>query len=332
MIILSFIIQQKVEKTREKNYIICTTFYIICIGRGLMSTEFFKQRMREEPLWREEAFFNMSTGENLLHTLHLHHIARVECRKGRNITFPLATGSFWCFLLCSAEQSFCRLAGKKKQKLSSDSLLILPPGTHCLPKESAGNFTVEKQDTACFRYYFALKRNFFIEQMFRLPDMQILELEKPGEVFACMEEIFSLVRQNDGCSGEELSILLFRFLTLMLSGREESSDFTSRDRLLEQVKRYPQDYPTLQSLQNIFGVSREKLRKIFQEKTSMSPMNFVVKARLNNSCWMLANTTLPIREVAELNGYKDVAFYCHAFRKHFGISPKKYRDQPERKE
>ena len=63
----------------------------------------------------------------------------------------------------------------------------------------------------------------------------------------------------------------------------------------------------------------------------MSPMDFVVKARLKNSCWMLTNSVMPIREIAELNGYKDAAFYSHAFKKHYGISPKQYREQAEKK-
>ena len=295
-----------------------------------MGREYFKKRLLENPLWREEACFNMSSGANPQHTLHLQHIAKVVCLKGnKKITFPLVPGKNWSFLLCSAEESFCELYGGKKEKISSSHLIVLPPSDTAFPpcQESVGNLTLAGSNNAgkCVRYYFALERNIFIEQMFQLEKLHVLLLAEPEKVCKCMEELFFLANQDNGFDSSELSILLFRFLTLISSGRRFLQDFSTHDRLLEQVRRYPGEYSSLQSLQTAFQVSRNTLCKIFREKTSMSPMQYVVKARLENSCWMLTNSTLPIHEIAELNGYPSAAFYSAAFKKVYGISPAQYR-------
>lgn len=293
-----------------------------------MEREYFKKRLRENPLWQEEACFNMSSGANPLHTLHLPHIAKVICRNEvRKITFPLIPGRNWVFLLCSAEESFCELYGGKREKITPSHLIVLPPASSGREGESVGNLilTGRKNAGKCVRYYFALERNIFIELMFQLGKTHFLTLSEPEKVRQCMEELFMLANRNNGCDSNELSILLFRFLTLINAKERFLQDFATHDRLLEQVRRYPGEYSSLQSLQTAFQVSRNTLCKIFREKTSMSPMQYVVKARLENSCWMLTNSTLPIHEIAELNGYPSAAFYSAAFKKVYGISPAQYR-------
>ncbi|MBO5761512.1 MAG: helix-turn-helix transcriptional regulator [Lentisphaeria bacterium] len=292
-----------------------------------MEREYFKKRIREKTFWREEAYLNTSTGANPLDTLHLHHIAKVVCRNGETITFPLVPGPNWSFLLCSADESTCELYGEKR-KLSPSHLLVLSPSTFYPDyRKTAGNITVESSGNTgnCVRYYFALERNIFIEQMFHLEKMRILSLAEPEKIYKCMEELFTFVQKNNGCESRELSILLFRFLTLITAGKKFLQDFSTYERLLEQVRRYPGEYYSLQVLQNTFKVSRNTLCRIFQERTSMSPMQFVMKARLENSCWMLTNSTLPIHEIAELNGYRNAAFYSAAFKKLYGISPARFR-------
>lgn len=302
---------------------------------GIMSdTVIFKKRTGECALWKEEVYFNMNPRKMVFNSFQLHHIACIHCRKGEEISFALMGGRYWSFCISTAEKSHISVKKGKKVYLNDSNLLIRPPiiqqedevavmGHHILES------TVQKE---CKRYYFGIERNIYMEQMFCLGEVKVIHLRNPEKVINCIESLLTLVQGKKACSSIEISCLLFRFLSLINPGDFSRSVSTGPySHLIDFVRHYPQDYPALESMEKTFQVSRETLRKIFLEHTSMSPMDFVVKARLKNSCWMLTNSVMPIREIAELNGYKDAAFYSHAFKKHYGISPKQYREQAEKK-
>lgn len=300
----------------------------------MKGTAVFKKRIKECTSWREEVYFNMSFQKTSLNLFQLYHIASIHCRKGKKISFSLMGGRYWSFCITTAEKSSLSMKNGRKESLSSCDLLIRPPTVHPENKvRIMGHHILEStEQKECKRYYLSIERNIYMEQMFHLDGTKVVHLKDSRKVIACIEELLTLVRNKENCTPEDIACLLYRFLTYITLKKGIMPDFTSPySHLIDIVRRYPQDYPTLESMEKTFQVSRETLRRIFLEKTSMSPMEFVVSSRLNNSCWMLKNSVMPIREIAVLNGYKDAAFYSHAFKKHYGISPKQYRDLPEKK-
>ncbi|MBR2364066.1 MAG: helix-turn-helix transcriptional regulator [Lentisphaeria bacterium] len=301
----------------------------------MKGTAVFKKRIKECTSWREEVYFNMSFQKTSLNLFQLYHIASIHCRKGKKISFSLMGGRYWSFCITTAEKSSLSMKNGRKESLSSCDLLIRPPTSHPENKvRIMGHHILEStEQKECKRYYLSIERNIYMEQMFQLGGMKIVHLKDSSKVIECIEELLVLVQNKESSTPEEISCLLYRLLTYITSKETTQPDFANPpySHLIDIVRHNPQDYPTLESMEKTFQVSRETLRKIFLEKTSMSPMDFVIDARLNNSCWMLKYSVMPIREIAELNGYKDAAFYSHAFKKHYGISPKQYRNQPEEK-
>lgn len=288
----------------------------------------YRKRTIECAAWREEAYFNMDTGKSSLNLLQLHHIARIHCRKGEKISFPLVDGRFWVFCITTAEKSSFTLNDGGKGELTPCDLIVRAPDIqYDSEMRKKGEQILESTVYAeCERYYLGIERNIYMEQMFHLDSTEIIHLKDPAPAMECIDSLLHIVEQDMPFSQQEVSCILFRFLTYVTSGKNFMHDFASPyAHLIDQVRHYPQDYPSLKVLEAAFKVSREKLRKIFWEYTSLSPMDFVVKARLDNSCWMLIHSSLSIREIAELNGYKDAAFYSAAFKKIYGISPVKLR-------
>lgn len=58
--------------------------------------------------------------------------------------------------------------------------------------------------------------------------------------------------------------------------------------------------------------------------TNQSPNEFIRLVRLNRAAKLLKDGHDSITEVASLTGFGDVKYFSTAFKKHFGISPKKY--------
>ncbi len=285
----------------------------------------FKKRVFEGRAYREETWFNMGSAKSSSCRLQLIYFTEEDCLYGKNI-FKITPGLYWIFhFVPQAKRRLNVRGGISKQLLPTD-LCVEKPAAKIPPKVRKEEILENKTSIPVKRYYFAMERNVYIEQMFHLDEQEIIHLSNAPAVLDCIMEMAERVRSGTRCSAEELSILLFRFLTLISGDRREyGSCAGDYEQQIETVRRFPQNYPTLKSLENAFRVSAATLRKIFYRVTGKSPIDFVVHARLRNSCWMLTNSELAIREIAVLNGFSSAAFYTKTFKKVVGVSPRQYR-------
>ena len=294
-------------------------------GGSMMDTEKFRKRIIENRLFREETWFNLGAVKSSSSRLRLIHFAEEECYRGKNV-FPIVSGLYWSFHFVPKAERRLKVHGGVSKRLLPTDILVVKPGTGSSAREKKEEILENRSQVPVKRYYFAMERNVYAERMFHLDELEIIHLPDASAVQECILDMAGRVRTGNNCSAQELSILLFRFLTLITEGQRKSGgSLTNCEQQVEAVRRFPQNYPTLKSLENAFRVSPVTLRKIFYRFTGKSPMDFVVYSRLKNSCWMLTNSDLSIREIAVLNGYSSAAFYTKSFRKAVGVSPGQYR-------
>ena len=165
------------------------------------------------------------------------------------------------------------------------------------------------------------------EPIFHLQERDIIRNADMEKLTAGIRTLLERMKTKKGCSPEEISVNLFEiltFLTATLPTNKNTSADTEKEKLAI-VQTFPQRFPDLKSLQEFFEVSRETLYRIFRQHTSKSPMDFVIQARLLNSCWMLKETQYPVGEIARIIGYDSPAFYSNSFKKLFGLSPTECR-------
>ena len=294
-------------------------------GADPMAAEKFRKRVFEEHQNREETWFNMGAAKSSPSRLRLIYFSEVDCFRGKSI-FPHCAGLYWIFhFVPVAKRRLIIHGGGSKQLLPTD-IYVEKPLTKTSPAVKIREILENTSAVPAKRYYFAMERNIYAEQMFHLNDLETIHLPDTAPVHECIMDMAERVRSGNNCSAEELSVLLFRFLTLITCGRREyGSSAGNYEQQIEAVRRFPQNYPTLKSLENAFRVSPVTLRKIFHRFTGKSPIDFVVHARLINSCWMLTNSELAIGEIAVLNGFSSAPFYAKTFKKIVGVSPSQYR-------
>ena len=290
-----------------------------------MVTEKFRKRVFEDRLHREETWFNMGSAKSSPSRLRMIYFSEVNCFRGKNV-FPHRVGLYWIFHFVPEAKRRLIVHGGGTIPLLPMDIYVEKPQTKNSPEVKIDEILENPSSAPVKRYYFAMERNVYAEQMFRLNEQEIIHLPDVSEVRDCVMEMAERIRSGKNCSAQELSVLLFRFLTLITSERREYGNSTGNyEQLIEAVRRFPQNYPTLKSLENAFRVSPVTLRKIFYRFTGQSPIDFVVYSRLKNSCWMLTNSELSIGEIAVLNGYSSTAFYTKSFKKAVGVSPGQYR-------
>ncbi|WP_313894071.1 AraC family transcriptional regulator [Psychrobacillus sp.] len=99
--------------------------------------------------------------------------------------------------------------------------------------------------------------------------------------------------------------------------------------LTTQVKFYIQEnyskLITLESLAVTFSYSAPHLSALFKQNTSYSPIDYLIRTRIERASKSLVETDASLRDVAASVGYEDVYYFSRLFKKKKGISPTQYR-------
>ena len=95
-------------------------------------------------------------------------------------------------------------------------------------------------------------------------------------------------------------------------------------RLLESDLRRQWTVPELAAKLNI---DASYLSRLFHRATTLPPLAYYARHRLQMAAAMLIRTEDPIGNIAERAGWTDQNHFARRFKSHFGVSPSQYRDQ-----
>lgn len=82
---------------------------------------------------------------------------------------------------------------------------------------------------------------------------------------------------------------------------------------------------TLDTLAEAFNYSAYHLSSLFKEHTGYSPIDYLIRIRLETASELLITTDVSVREIAASIGYKDVYYFSRIFKKRKGVSPAQFR-------
>ena len=82
---------------------------------------------------------------------------------------------------------------------------------------------------------------------------------------------------------------------------------------------------TLDELLQIAHMSRSNLMRVFRRATGQTPIEYLVRLRIQKSMAMLRNTERPITQIALEVGFNDSNYFSRQFRRLVGISPRAFR-------
>ncbi len=96
-------------------------------------------------------------------------------------------------------------------------------------------------------------------------------------------------------------------------------------RLLDEPEAWDETEPSVQGLADRVGVSDRHLRRIFEARLGVSPMQYLQTRRLLTAKQLLADTALPITQVALSSGYASLRRFNAAFVAHYKLNPTQLR-------
>lgn len=118
--------------------------------------------------------------------------------------------------------------------------------------------------------------------------------------------------------------LFYQFIHQVLKELHRKETEVKQTSVAVQVITYIQEYYaepiTLDSLAEVFNFSAYHLSSLFKEHTGMSPIDYLIRFRLELATELLMTTDASVGEISASVGYKDVYYFSRIFKKRKGVS------------
>lgn len=98
------------------------------------------------------------------------------------------------------------------------------------------------------------------------------------------------------------------------------------------IDRYYAQRERLKGELKKLGVTPNHLAVIFREHYGMPPVRYLNRLRADRAKLMLAETTIPIIDIAETIEFESLSAFYSFFKKHAGTTPLKYRAETRKKQ
>ncbi len=136
-----------------------------------------------------------------------------------------------------------------------------------------------------------------------------------------------------GC--DEICQRLLEVILLRLSRR---GDFALSDapaagssRECSLVRRYIDNHfkenLTLDQLAGLAHINKYYLSHTFRREFNISPINYLISRRIQESRFLLAETDHSLSQIAQILGFSSLSYFSQSFRRAEGVSPLEYRKQ-----
>ncbi|AIQ53226.1 AraC family transcriptional regulator [Paenibacillus sp. FSL R7-0331] len=152
----------------------------------------------------------------------------------------------------------------------------------------------------------------------------------PGEPLAMLELLQTIrggfLESDDGLTGLSVKGDFIRFVHVVLRERLFGAGELS---LSEQVIRYlSRNYRKTISFEELarqLNYSQQYISRKCKEQTGLSPLDYVIRFRMEDAMALLAGTRATQQEIASHVGYPDLMYFNRMFKKYAGMTPGQYR-------
>lgn len=161
----------------------------------------------------------------------------------------------------------------------------------------------------------------------------ILDAVESVEISGCLRNILREMEQKntgyeDVCQAfvEILIIRLMRSTALAIPAEPQ---VMSANRQCAAVRRYIdlhfKEALTLEQLAEEGHMNKFYLSHAFKREYGISPINYLISKRIDESKYLLAETDLSLSQIAQLLGFSSQSYFSQVFHRTQEISPKEYR-------
>lgn len=276
---------------------------------------------------------------SIMVTIHSHPLTKAKAPVPHNHDF---------FELCYVYQGnfYNIIDGCEIVQQSNTLILLSPQAVHStyIKKDSDIVFNILIQRSLVENLLVRILDSHNVFCRFFLDNLYLTNRYKPYMVFQCtdilLRGIQEIIQEFFDQRPFYQNVMTVKILELILeisrisncelernneaSGREQTSD-----EMMQYIRR---NYATvtLESVSAAFHYSPSYISQTIKNEYQMNFSQIISRLKLQNACYYLKNSSLPIEQIIELVGYKDISYFYKIFRRSYQISPKKYRELHQR--
>jgi AraC-like DNA-binding protein len=158
----------------------------------------------------------------------------------------------------------------------------------------------------------------------------ILETGNLGETIALLYEI--LEKSFSGKINDPFTNSSYTYRICMSLLKEIGYlNQVQREQPFDGLKKYLKDNIrrdiSVKEMAVFMGLSYTHFFRLFSREMGMSPSAYLEDLKLKTAMDHLIKERVSVKETAALCGFNDVNYFCRIFRKHFGISPGKFKEK-----
>ncbi len=166
----------------------------------------------------------------------------------------------------------------------------------------------------------------------------ILDHYESVEISSCLRNILREMEQKntgyeDVCQAY-LEILIIRLMRNTALTVPTEPQVVSANRQCAAVRRYIdlhfKESLTLDQLAQEVHMNKFYLSHAFKREYGVSPINYLISRRINESKYLLTETDLSMSQIAQLLGFSSLSYFSQAFRKTQEVSPMEFRQSAKR--
>jgi len=161
----------------------------------------------------------------------------------------------------------------------------------------------------------------------------ILDHFESVEIAGCLRNILREMEQKntgyeDICQAY-MEILIIRLMRSTSLAVPAEPQLASGNRQCAAVKRYIdlhfKEALTLEQLAEDAHMNKYYLSHAFKREYGVSPINYMITKRIEESKYLLAETDLSLSQIAQLLGFSSLSYFSQVFRRTQAVSPMEFR-------
>jgi transcriptional regulator GlxA family with amidase domain len=120
--------------------------------------------------------------------------------------------------------------------------------------------------------------------------------------------------------------MILECLKFVIKHSEEKTFNSPAMKLKELIDQDIKFASNIDELSRQVGLSRDHIRLLFKKSFYITPQEYRHQLRMNRVNELLENSSLSIKEIADLTGYKYPSHLCKEYKKNFGLTLKQMQD------
>ncbi len=161
----------------------------------------------------------------------------------------------------------------------------------------------------------------------------ILNFKNLGDsILTCMKIMLKEVEQqlpgSDSVCQNLLQVMIIQLMRRANLSPEKTVQATRRECATAKwyIDAHFKEKITLDLLAQVAGVNKYYLAHSFKEEYGVSPIQYLVDRRIEESRYLIRSTDLPIGRIVQMLGFSSPSYFSQMFRRAEGVSPTAFRE------